>query len=245
MRPLATPLLVGLLAFAAIGAPTRPTATKSDNRLRPSIETLIRDACSDSAATRRAAFDELQVRWNADELDASTRQALIDGALTRQQSDNCEWDRGWGELIARARKDGLLDDERWQRYLRQAVRVSLRVRQNVRVADHVPYEVAYECRLGEGSVKAKVNTRHAFGARAKLTLNRDDRWISPGQGTLSGNAYPQNQRGTGLNVGPHPLHVVVGVQLFENVCDKPVGEYWLPLEQTCNIIPRTDGDADR
>lgn len=117
----------------------------------------------DADALKPVWLVRLEARWGSSgaklELlrriaNALASQEQVDGivadALDAQAQLHREWDPKWGELIEVAWAMGQLDDERLDRYIRQAVTIDLRPRTPVAVGDPVPVVV-------EGSVRGGRN----------------------------------------------------------------------------------------
>lgn len=90
------------------------------NRHKPGWWLVVETEGSDPVA-RDAALAELIGRLKAGTLSDDDLASLVGHALDEQGAPDTPWVAAWGEVVEGARAGGRLPDERWVRYLRQAI----------------------------------------------------------------------------------------------------------------------------
>ncbi|MFI5378053.1 MAG: hypothetical protein ACHRHE_01990 [Tepidisphaerales bacterium] len=90
-------------------------------------------------------------RLAAGKLSTSQVAAIVDQIMERQADPKADWHTTWGAIVETAQTMDLLDKPRWERYVRQALPIEIRVRERVRKGDPVPLEVDFgEVRAAAG-----------------------------------------------------------------------------------------------
>jgi predicted RNA-binding Zn-ribbon protein involved in translation (DUF1610 family) len=136
-------LSLGVVALlASIGFTSRWAQTYDWNRVKP-VSWLIREASDPSHPNAMdAALSELTRRDKHDLLSAKQRMQVIGAALDYQADTSKQWDVRWGEFVSRAEQDKFCSAEEWQRYVSQAARLNLIVREKIHVGE--PFVISQE-----------------------------------------------------------------------------------------------------
>lgn len=83
-----------------------------------------------------------------DENGRAALRPIVRRALARQADDTKPWGYLWGDFMEVAQFHGLLHDEDWDRYLAQAVRLTLIPRSPLRAGDPIAFMIDQELRVG-------------------------------------------------------------------------------------------------
>lgn len=101
---------------------------------------LVWDAASDGDEAFHA-FSELTHRYQSEALSADRIGQITELALQRQGDRAEPWPYTARQWLDTAMRRDQLSDNQWERYLRQAVRLELKVRSKVRRGDPIPMEI--------------------------------------------------------------------------------------------------------
>jgi len=234
----AVPLIAVVLlcaAAAAIGSSVAAARGLSVDRIMP-LSLLRSQARSEEPA---AAIDEIRRRMDQGRLSPKAVGGLIDDALALQADTLKLWEPRWGDLVESARAAGLVSDERWRTYARQAVVFTLKARSPVRVGDHTPLRIAQDARVGTGrmfGVEASAAPMALGGIKGTITYdprfnvplssppsiarygNGDLRWYGPGGGGASWVLQPQEVGAANANILTWPAaeragHALASIEL--------------------------------
>lgn len=124
---------VGVVAFAAL--------TGADvNAYKPLGLILWEAKRSDKARTAKLAT-EVMNRALSKSLSAGQYQTVIDAVLAMQADPRVVWDEGWGDLIERAKLDGVLSAAQESTFNRQAGLLTMRTRTRVHAGQTLPVRV--------------------------------------------------------------------------------------------------------
>ena len=179
---------------------------------------LIREARSSNALTSNVALRELLRRTENPKLGDGSWREIADAGLDVQANPTSAWHQEWGDLIERARARHALDDERWQRYLRQGIRATLQVRTKVRRGDAVPYRIDYDCRFATNGVQAMLVHETAIDAAPRTPDSSMSNIIRTSwPGSWPGNYDPgraPGQQSAQSQLGLHTLNVLMHVQVY-------------------------------
>ena len=115
---------------------------------------LVREIDHGDTKTQSAAITEVMGRLANGKLSDPQVMAIADTMLTLQGDPNKPWQVGCGDFIERARFARRLSDERWQRYGRQALQLTLDVRPWVRRGDPIAFQLRYLTPTRAGSSSA-------------------------------------------------------------------------------------------
>ena len=115
---------------------------------------LVRELDRGDLQTRRAATTELLTRLAGLKLSRPQLDRITETILNIQGDTRKPWYAGFGDFLEAARAKKQLSDERWQRYGRQAVDVTLDVRQWVRRGDVLPFRLRQPAAARIGSRSA-------------------------------------------------------------------------------------------
>src|SRR5262249_14304893 len=89
---------------------------------------LVREVGSSDPTVNQPAMREIVSRMSAGQITDEKIHAYVEAALKMQADPKRPWQEGWGNFIESARTNGKVSDKDWQRYLKQAVVLSLEVR---------------------------------------------------------------------------------------------------------------------
>jgi hypothetical protein len=127
---------VGVVTFAAL--------TGSDvNKYKP-LGLLLWEAGIADRARTDAIAGEVMNRVLAKSLSADQYQGVIERALDLQGDPKAAWSESWGDLVERARLDGVLKPEQDTRFARQAARLGARTRPAVHAGQALPVRIALD-----------------------------------------------------------------------------------------------------
>ena len=136
-------ILVGLLSLGIGGAVLGRGAYRRSGPMisYEPVWWLAHQVRVGSPTRRTMAMAELERRWRGGRLTAKQDAAVAD-ALLAVQSDVAEpWQPTWSDFIERLYRVHQLSEDRWRRYARQYVVLTLRTRLRVRYGDRVPAEL--------------------------------------------------------------------------------------------------------
>lgn len=137
------PLVIGsiilALCLSAIGVISAVRSAPALQRAKPVWMLSAELSSADPKRVQRAA-DELVRRVNAGWAPPPDRaDALIDHVLAIQANPAAAWATGMGDLLLLWRDAGMLDDERWSRFVSAGVAVQLNVRERLRASGEAEF----------------------------------------------------------------------------------------------------------
>jgi hypothetical protein len=116
---------VGILAIVAVqlGLSGLVALRNVDwQRIKP-VWMLVREGRD--STTHTAALEELCRRLQAKSLSPTQVSAVADAALAEQARTDKTWQATWGDFVEQAKGRKLLTDDRWRRYVAQALESSM------------------------------------------------------------------------------------------------------------------------
>ncbi len=127
----AVPLMpAGAIGYAAI--------TGQDiNKYKPLGLLLWESKHAEKSQSLRIA-DELMARWLAGKFSTDQTAKVVEAALALQGDLNRPWTENWGDLIERAKLDGVLTNAQSQLYLKQAAPLALETRERTHAGASLP-----------------------------------------------------------------------------------------------------------
>ena len=132
-----------LVSFVPLGAIGVRRARGFEWQAHKPARWLLRELDSSDTAVRDAARAELMRRGAAGALDGTDVPAeLWERALAAQADTSKPWDDWWGGVIENARMRDRLPQPLWERYVRQAYPLELKVAPSVRRGEPLPFGVA-------------------------------------------------------------------------------------------------------
>lgn len=148
----ATGALLILTSLLPFGVVAYSAVTGSDiNTLKPLGFILWESRFADQARGQKLA-DEIMSRILSNKLDPAQYQKVIGAVLDMQADPNRAWSENWGELIERARFDGVLSKQDEARFAAQAPVFELEVRPKASAGGLIPVVVRLkEARVGATS----------------------------------------------------------------------------------------------
>jgi hypothetical protein len=179
----------------------------------------------DHPASRGAAIRELSSRQAGMLLTQPQVDAAADKLLALQVDPRQTWVPAAGDFLEGARARRMLDDDRWHRYGRQAVQLSLDVRQWVRRGDVIPFQVR-----DTGARRAGSRAQIAVRGYAEVVVRDESFGVRelrgaaerlPAPATLLFGELPPQEYEARLADGPAPVRVRVDVQWVRSL--HPVG----------------------
>jgi hypothetical protein len=190
---------------------------------------LMSEARGANAADAAAAFDELTAREATARLSPAQADALYEHALATQADPSRPWNPAMGDLLDGAQGAGRLSPGRWDRYLRQAVRLDVKagpaVRHRERLAvaiDLAPARTGRYRPLALYLELVEVRFDGTAVGRSKapgVLLN-----LSPGQGGRTAFEVAPDPYAVGaVPDGPRTLHAGVRFQLMYATTPPPGG----------------------
>ena len=240
-------LLIVVIAFAWTAF--RVFSNEASIALLPDFAVVLK-ARHGGTATQNRAWRELVRRVKADSLSDSAINSVVDDALALQQNTSVAWIAEAGDFIQAARKQQHVDDERWARYARQAVNVSLKVRPKIRIGDRLTAEVVIgPCRAGGDSGNQLVlrnPTPHATGDLIRsrpVDLNDGSSGQSLTAGVSGSDYVPielDSKKMTEASLGKHELVVDINFTLREGWEDDAalIAKHPVQLKGTWELVPK-------
>lgn len=125
-----------------------------------------------------AIAGEIENRLLARKLDASQYQRVIDATLDMQGDTRRPWSEAWGDLIERAKLDGVLKPEQEERFHSQAAVVEVQTRPTVQAGAVVPARL----KLKESRVGSTTSLSCTVRVKGVSVDGRDARWDIVTQG---------------------------------------------------------------
>ncbi len=233
-----------LLSSAFVGLNIYGQLANIDSNKYMPVWWLTREADSSVIATRDAALKELLSRAGSGALSKNQMNALSDHALVLQADQNKLWVPAWGDLVEQAHTTGMLSDEKWQQYARQAVVVHMVVRPVVRRGDQIPVSVNNEMPRG--------GTTQSFWLSESFTLDSKE-WARDGfDFGISTSGMGGSGMGTAVQIdrakeaqlanGEHRLKITVHARLssLPYPGGQRITDAAIPLEATFKLVPATD-----
>jgi uncharacterized membrane protein YgcG len=189
------------------------------NQYKP-VWWLLGDTRSASPAVRDAALAELLGRVKSATMsDANTRK-LVDRALEVQGDLKQPWTPGWGDIVEWVHASGKLPAEKWRRYAKQAVALTLTARPKVRRGAPLPVRVAQQARLGSngrlwmeyGLKRTELNGRECDKSRS----GGGGASLSSGGGGSSSWCITENDETfKKLSPGAHTVRIVMDLSIYD------------------------------
>lgn len=224
-------LVISTLAFVAV--PLYMAVQQGGLTPYKPVWWLVGNAKGSGRYSQSTALRELVRRARARMLDDSNARRIADETLVQQQSAS-PWLSEWGDLMEILRSQDLVDDERWKRYMRQAVRGTLAVRPIIGRHDVLPFRTDFECRLSSGGLQAVLTHRTAFDEAPQSDSSGGMLILRSTSGSRSEQLQLRKGQHIELEPGPHKLHVMVRVAIIserqEPNAAPPVMEYEIPLQ---------------
>ncbi len=137
-------LMVLLIPLLPLGMSVVSQVTQVNLQQYKPIWLLRTEAMHSSAAVGKAALVEITRRISQSSITTLSQvNGLIDETLRRQTDMNQPWEPAWGEVVEVTHGMGMLDQARWEQYLRQVVLagIVLELRPRVRIGDPIPYRL--------------------------------------------------------------------------------------------------------
>jgi hypothetical protein len=167
---------------------------------------------------RRAATTELLGRLAGGKFSQAQLDRVADQMLDIQADARKPWFVGFGDFLEAARGAKRLSDERWQRYGRQAVEVTLEVRPWVRRGDVIPFHLHHAIgpRIGTRStIEYPRIASLAIGAErfAAQPLENSSRVFTPLANWAVDSALPPKAYESRLADGAQDLRVLLDLEI--------------------------------
>ncbi|MBS0198331.1 MAG: hypothetical protein JSR77_16380 [Planctomycetes bacterium] len=127
----AVPLMpAGAIGYAAI--------TGQDiNKYKP-LGLLLWESKHAEKSQSLSIADELMARWLAGKFSSDQSVRVVEAALALQGDVNRPWTENWGDLIERAKLDGILTKAQSEQYLKQAAPLTLETREKTHAGASLP-----------------------------------------------------------------------------------------------------------
>jgi len=128
-------VVVPCLAFGGAGTYLEATGWNYIHHIPQSM--VVYEAKWASGPVQSRAFAELNRRMKG---NPACRQELVTLALDVQGDRSMAWDRRWGDIVEKAFEDGVTTSVQWDRYVRQAIPIKVRIGPCVRLGAPVTIE---------------------------------------------------------------------------------------------------------
>ena len=175
---LALGLVMVVIPTLGLGAGLFTMLAGEDLNAYKPVALLLWEGRHGGAATSKAAAVQLVDRMSNAKLSADQTANVVEAALDIQENPRRPWATEWGDLIERARLDGVLSDAQQARFRNQAALLEFSVRSRVRVGEPVPIVISLkEARIGSGTAlhsMVMLGSAAVNGERAQLAKARDN-----------------------------------------------------------------------
>lgn len=204
------------------------TASQFDwNTVKPTWW-LLADA--DDPIAGKAALIELDRRLGDGSLSALQVNGIVDRAIKLQADWSKPWPVEWGNFIDTARNAGLVDDERWKRYIKQGIQFEIVVRPKVHANGIVPVLARHKHRLSNNTdfwIRAKTKSFAIGSAISRDFHGRGWGASGSGGGGTSTKRFSLNRLEQPLEPGEYPIKYELGLKVSVGFAqDAPVVHEW-------------------
>nr|HRJ49266.1 hypothetical protein [Phycisphaerales bacterium] len=178
---IAAGILLATLPLAPMGMVAWALVTGANIDSYKPLGLLLWESRVSDPARLDALAAELAARAMAGKLDPGQYRRMVDQTLAMQGNTRRPWRESWGDLIERARLDGVLTAEQEARFRSQAAVLEIETRSTARAGAYVPVRIRLkEARVGSGmrmACSVVVNGARVAGKQA--------RWERPASGPVS------------------------------------------------------------